>query len=109
MPTTRRRRSRALAAPRIPQEALIAYRLCRLIEDAGGADAWEKDGGGRGEYLDARRSLSTALGIPPWMPSPLDVDAPEPAEIAGPSRLWWQGWPKAWEQRCALEGALHAD
>jgi hypothetical protein len=109
MPTVRRRRSRALAAPRIPQAAVDAYRLARSIEDSGAADAWERDGGRHREYLDAYSALRTALDIRPWHPTPLDVDGPEPAEITGPGRGWWDGWPRAWQLRVALEGAADAD
>lgn len=117
MPTVRRRRSRALTAPRIPEEALTAYRVAvagRDIYIACMRDEACQVGDGRRcqtcqDYLDATRTLHTALGIPPWHPLPLDVDGPEPLEVTGPDRLWWQGWPRAWELRQALEGATDAD
>ena len=113
MPTVRRRRSRDLRAPRIPQDALDAYRLakvgqatyeaCLAGDDCAGAD--NRHCQTCLDHLAATRALRSALGTPPFHPLPLDVDGPEPTEITGPGRCWWDGWPKAWEQRLALDAA----
>lgn len=116
MPTNRRRRRRSLITPRIPQEAVHAYRIASrnraIYEACVRSEACQGDGRHRcavcAEHLDAIRTLHTALGVKPWEPGPLDVDGPEPTEVYGPSLLWWQGWPRAWELRCALEGAADA-
>ncbi len=51
------------------------------------------------------RALHLALNLPPWTPSPLKVDGPNPPAWVGPGGSWAQDWRKAWHLRQALEDA----
>ena len=46
-----------------------------------------------------------ALRLKPWEANPLDVQAPEDAEIRGPASPWTQSVPQALQLRTELEAA----
>ncbi|WP_189375237.1 MULTISPECIES: hypothetical protein [unclassified Mesorhizobium] len=51
------------------------------------------------------QALATALGLLPWQPNPLDVDAPLPPAWASSGTAWAQAWPEAFSLRQQLEAA----
>ncbi|MDI7865049.1 hypothetical protein MRS76_24335 [Rhizobiaceae bacterium n13] len=54
------------------------------------------------------RALRSALKLPPWFPSPLNTDGPEPPEWAkDDGTAWTLAWPEAWELRLELEAAAN--
>lgn len=77
MSTKRTRLARAPKA-RITNEVLDLFRRAKEIEEAGGDEFWEHEGGRKREYYEVCVELDWGLNRRPWQTGIFDVDVATP-------------------------------